>query len=62
MCSTFKLLAVGAVLTRVDEGQERLDRMIRVEPADVVRGSPATRSMSVARCRLRRFARLPYTQ
>jgi beta-lactamase class A len=28
MCSTFKLLAVGAVLARVDRGAERLDRRV----------------------------------
>ncbi|MEG6509058.1 class A beta-lactamase [Methyloligella sp. 2.7D] len=33
MCSTFKLLAVAAVLHRVDEGEESLDRQILV-PAD----------------------------
>src|SRR5262249_51617624 len=29
MCSTFKFLAAAAVLKRVDEGQEKLDRFIR---------------------------------
>ena len=28
MCSTFKLLAAAAVLKRVDEGKEKLDRFI----------------------------------
>ena len=29
MCSTFKLLAAGAILARVDAGKERLERRIR---------------------------------
>ncbi len=29
MCSTFKLLATGAVLVRVDQGKERLGRIVR---------------------------------
>jgi beta-lactamase class A len=43
MCSTFKLLASGAVLARVDVGKERLDRRIRFEPRDVVANSPITK-------------------
>ena len=39
MCSTFKLLAVAAVLKRVDAGKERLDRRIRIVAEDVVPGS-----------------------
>ena len=42
MCSTFKLLATAAILRRVDAGQERLDRRIRVEKADVVGWAPVT--------------------
>ncbi len=29
MCSTFKVLAVAALLKRVDPGQDRLDRFVR---------------------------------
>ena len=43
MCSTFKLLAAGAVLTRVDTGREQLDRRIRFEAADLVAYSPVTK-------------------
>jgi beta-lactamase class A len=43
MCSTFKLLAAAAVLTRVDAGKERLDRRIRFEAGDVVVYSPITK-------------------
>ncbi|HEV2673617.1 MAG TPA: class A beta-lactamase [Aliidongia sp.] len=43
MCSTFKLLAVGAVLTRVDTGREQLDRRVRFEASDVVVNSPITK-------------------
>src|SRR5579875_4227208 len=40
MCSTFKVLASGAILARVDAGAERLDRPIAVSPADLVTYSP----------------------
>jgi beta-lactamase class A len=39
MCSTFKLLAAAAVLKRVQTGNEKLDRRIKIEAADVVPGS-----------------------
>ena len=39
MCSTFKLLAAGAVLKRVDDGKEQLGRLIPVTAGDVVPGS-----------------------
>jgi beta-lactamase class A len=39
MCSTFKLLAAGAVLKRVDEEKEQLGRLIPVTEGDVVPGS-----------------------
>ncbi|WP_424683358.1 class A beta-lactamase [Frateuria sp. YIM B11624] len=43
MCSTFKVLAVAAVLARVDRGEERLDRRI-VFGRDVLLGhAPVTR-------------------
>ncbi|MGY0714487.1 class A beta-lactamase [Azospirillum argentinense] len=40
MCSTFKFLLAGAVLKRVDEGRERLDRPIPVTKADMVPYAP----------------------
>lgn len=43
LCSTFKLLAAGAILARVDKGQERLERRIRFSQADVVVYSPVTK-------------------
>jgi beta-lactamase class A len=43
MCSTFKLLAAGALLTRVDAGRESLDRRIRFESRDLVVYSPVTK-------------------
>ena len=43
MCSTFKLLACGAVLARVDAGQEDLDRRIKFEASDLVTYSPVTK-------------------
>jgi beta-lactamase class A len=42
LCSTFKLLAAGAVLARVDAGQEDLGRRIAYTAADLVEYSPAT--------------------
>ncbi|MEN0076024.1 MAG: class A beta-lactamase [Paracraurococcus sp.] len=42
LCSTFKLLAAGAVLARVDAGQERLDRRVRYERGALVTYSPVT--------------------
>jgi len=43
LCSTFKLLAVSAVLSRVDAGKDRLDRRIRFEARDLVTYSPVTK-------------------
>lgn len=54
MCSTFKLLAAAAVLRRVDEGKEKLDRRIGIAAADIVPDStrlkepPAGGDMTVA--------------
>ncbi|MDJ0388874.1 class A beta-lactamase [Roseomonas sp. E05] len=42
LTSTFKLLAAGAVLARVDAGQERLDRRIRFAREALVTYSPVT--------------------
>lgn len=42
LCSTFKLLAAAAVLARVDAGQDRLDRRIAYDRADLVAYSPVT--------------------
>jgi beta-lactamase class A len=44
MCSTFKMLAVGAVLGRVDRGQEHLDRFIAYGEADLLEYAPVTRA------------------
>ena len=43
LCSTFKLLAVAAMLARVDAGQARLDRLVKFDASDVVVNSPATK-------------------
>lgn len=53
MCSTFKVLAAAAVLSRVDAGKERLTRRVRIEPSDLLSYAPVTRQhvgadMSVA--------------
>ena len=42
MCSTFKLLAAGAVLARVDQGQDSLERRIRFGRGRLVPYSPVT--------------------
>jgi beta-lactamase class A len=44
MCSTFKLMASAAVLKRVDEGNERLDRVIPYEPGDLLDYAPVTKA------------------
>ncbi len=43
MCSTFKLLAVAAVLARVDAGKEKLDRRIVFGPEVLLDYAPVTR-------------------
>jgi beta-lactamase class A len=42
ICSTFKLVAAGAVLLRVDQTREHLDRMVRVTEKEIVPNSPVT--------------------
>ena len=42
MCSTFKFLAAAAVLSRVDHGDEKLDRRVTYSSADLVANSPIT--------------------
>jgi beta-lactamase class A len=44
MCSTFKVLAVAAVLKRVDEGKEKLDRFVRYGEAQLLAYAPVTRA------------------
>ncbi len=43
MCSTFKVLAAAAVLHRVDQNQDRLDRFIAYTEADLLEYAPETR-------------------
>ena len=43
LCSTFKVLAVAAVLARVDAGEEQLDRRIVFGPEVLLDYAPATR-------------------
>jgi beta-lactamase class A len=43
MCSTFKFLAAAAVLKRVDEKKERLDRFVAYGPADILEYAPVTK-------------------
>ncbi|BDG08288.1 class A beta-lactamase [Anaeromyxobacter paludicola] len=44
MCSTFKVLLAGAVLQRVDRGEERLGRRIAFTPEDVLDHAPVVRA------------------
>jgi len=54
MCSTFKMLAVAAILARVDHGLERRDRRLTYTKADLLDPAPvtsahlATGSMTIA--------------
>ena len=43
LCSTFKLLAAGAVLARVDAGTETLERVVPYGEADLLDYAPVTR-------------------
>jgi len=43
MCSTFKALAVAALLARVDAGDEQLERVVTFEEGDLVSYSPVTK-------------------
>jgi beta-lactamase class A len=43
LCSTFKLLAGAALLSRVDAGREALNRKINYETRDLVPYSPVTK-------------------
>jgi beta-lactamase class A len=44
MCSTFKVLAVGAVLARVDAGNEDLSRRVAIRATDLLAYAPVTRA------------------
>ncbi|HWY41135.1 MAG TPA: class A beta-lactamase [Chthoniobacterales bacterium] len=43
MCSTFKLLALAAILQRNDRGEEKLDRFVRYTQADLLEYAPVTK-------------------
>ena len=44
MCSTFKFLAAAAFLKRVDEGQEKLDRIVSYDAKDILEYAPVTKA------------------
>src|SRR3979490_362262 len=48
MCSTFKLVAGGAVLAGVDAGKQRLDQRITFQKTDLVTYSPITQTRTGA--------------
>ena len=43
MCSTFKFLAAAAVLKRVDEGKEKLERFVPYNAKDILEYAPVTK-------------------
>jgi beta-lactamase class A len=44
MCSTFKFLAAAAILKRVDEGREKLDRFVSYGAKDLLEYAPVTKA------------------
>lgn len=44
MCSTFKLILAAAILRRVEQGTEHLDRMVPYSQADLLEYAPVTRA------------------
>ena len=44
MCSTFKFLAAAAVLKRVDEKQEKLERFVPYDAKDILEYAPVTKT------------------
>lgn len=44
MCSTFKFLAAAAVLKRVDEGKEKLERFVTYGAPDILEYAPVTKA------------------
>jgi beta-lactamase class A len=44
MCSTFKFLAAAAVLKRVDEQKDKLDRFVSYGAADILEYAPVTKA------------------
>jgi beta-lactamase class A len=44
MCSTFKVLAAGAALKRIDAGADRLDRALAYGPADLLEYAPISKA------------------
>lgn len=44
MCSTFKLLIVGALLHNVDKGSERLDRWVPFQASDLLEYAPVSKA------------------
>lgn len=44
MCSTFKFLAAAAVLKRVDNGEEKLDRFVSYGAQDILEYAPVTKA------------------
>lgn len=60
--STFKLLLAGAILRRVERGQDRLDREIPVQAADIVSWSPVVQNAIGGRMSVQRLCHAAMTQ
>ncbi len=43
LCSTFKFLAAAAVLKKVDDGKDQLDRFVPYDPKDILEYAPVTK-------------------
>jgi beta-lactamase class A len=58
LCSTFKFLAAAAVLKRVDEKKDKLDRFVSYDAKDILEYAPVTKAhLGMAECRSARCVR-----
>ncbi|HEX4693793.1 class A beta-lactamase [Sphingomonas sp.] len=53
MCSTFKVLLTGMILSRVDHGRERLERVLPIPATGILPNSPTTRDHAGGKLRIR---------
>jgi len=62
MCSTFKLLLTGMILSRVDHGRERLERLLPIPASGILPNSPTTRDHAGGKLRIRDLCEAAMTQ
>ena len=62
MCSTFKLLLTGMILSRVDHGRERLERLLPIPASRILPNSPTTRDHAGGKLRIRDLCEAAMTQ